>query len=62
MNEQARGYVHWGATSQDVIDTAFVLCARRRSRAIRADLVAAMQALAALIGEHRADDDGRGAR
>ena len=28
VNEKARGYVHWGATSQDVIDTAFVLCAR----------------------------------
>ena len=29
VNEKARGYVHWGATSQDVIDTGFVLSARR---------------------------------
>ena len=29
VNEKARGYVHWGATSQDVIDTAFMLLRRR---------------------------------
>ena len=32
VNEQARGYVHWGATSQDAIDTGFALCARSATR------------------------------
>ena len=37
VNEKARGYVHWGATSQDVIDTAFVLCAGRALALMRGD-------------------------
>ena len=32
VNEKARGYVHWGATSQDVIDTGFALCGKTRDR------------------------------
>ncbi len=54
VNEKARGHVHWGATSQDVIDTAFVLCAGRALTLMRGELVAAMQAVSALIGAHRA--------
>jgi 3-carboxy-cis,cis-muconate cycloisomerase len=54
VNEKARGYVHWGGTSQDVIDTAFALCAKRAMPHIRGELSAAMDALVALIGEHRA--------
>ena len=53
VNEKARGYVHWGATSQDVIDTGFVLCARRAIALMRADLAASSEALAALIEKHR---------
>lgn len=53
VNEKARGYVHWGATSQDVIDTAQMLLARRALALLRADVTAAMRALAALIGAHR---------
>jgi 3-carboxy-cis,cis-muconate cycloisomerase len=53
VNEKARGYVHWGATSQDVIDTGFALCARRATKVLRADLAASKSALATLIGAHR---------
>ena len=53
VNEKARGYVHWGATSQDAIDTGFALCARRAIAIMRTDLAASMQALAALIEKHR---------
>ncbi len=53
VNEKARGYVHWGATSQDAIDTGFALCAKRGLAIMRADLAASMQALVALIEKHR---------
>jgi 3-carboxy-cis,cis-muconate cycloisomerase len=53
LPEPARGFVHWGATSQDVIDTAFMLCARPALATMRGDLQAAMQALVELIGAHR---------
>jgi 3-carboxy-cis,cis-muconate cycloisomerase len=53
VNEKARGYVHWGVTSQDAIDTGFALCARRAIAIMRTDLAASMQALAALIEKHR---------
>jgi 3-carboxy-cis,cis-muconate cycloisomerase len=53
VNEKARGHVHWGATSQDVIDTAFMLCARRALAHTRTELKAAMQAAAALSERHR---------
>ena len=49
----ARGSVHWGATSQDVIDTAFMLRAREALHAIRADLKQASGALVQLIPAHR---------
>ena len=53
VNEKARGYVHWGATSQDAIDTGFALCARRAIALMRADLAASKQAFASLIEKHR---------
>ena len=53
VNEKARGYVHWGATSQDVIDTAFVLCARSAFVLMRKEANDAMRALATLVGAHR---------
>ena len=45
--------VHRGATSQDVLDTAAVLVARRAVTAITDDLRAAADAAAALAGAHR---------
>ena len=53
VRESARGCVHWGATSQDVIDTATMLMARNALRHMRGELSGAMGALAKLIGEHR---------
>jgi len=37
-NEPAAGFVHWGSTSQDVIDTAMVLATRRALVLIEAEL------------------------
>lgn len=36
----AAGYVHWGSTSQDMVDTAMVLLTRRALRLIEDDLLA----------------------
>lgn len=52
--EAARGWVHWGATSQDAIDTAAMLLARDGLAILRRDLRAAMEACAALAEAHRA--------
>jgi 3-carboxy-cis,cis-muconate cycloisomerase len=45
--------VHHGATSQDIIDTAVMLLARRAIEVILADLAQAADAAAGLAGEHR---------
>jgi 3-carboxy-cis,cis-muconate cycloisomerase len=50
---EAAGYVHWGATSQDVVDTAAMLLARRTLPLLDADLAAAAAACAQLADEHR---------
>jgi 3-carboxy-cis,cis-muconate cycloisomerase len=47
--------VHLGATSQDVVDTAAVLLARRGLQLIDADLASAAEACARLAAEHRDD-------
>lgn len=49
----ARPWVHFGATSQDVLDTAASLVAGRAVVAILADLAGAAQACAELAGAHR---------
>ncbi|GGC71603.1 3-carboxy-cis,cis-muconate cycloisomerase [Undibacterium terreum] len=49
----AAKYVHWGATSQDVMDTALVLQLRQALDLIDADLLLLNAALAALAGRHR---------
>ena len=49
----AAGYVHWGATSQDVIDTALVLELRAVIDALVADLNRAIEAFTTLAGRHR---------
>jgi 3-carboxy-cis,cis-muconate cycloisomerase len=50
---EAAGYVHMGATSQDIMDTAAMLLADRARDALRGDLRAAADAAAALAREHR---------
>jgi 3-carboxy-cis,cis-muconate cycloisomerase len=50
---EAAGYVHRGATSQDVIDTASMLVARRALDLVRRDVDRAANAVAVLAEEHR---------
>jgi 3-carboxy-cis,cis-muconate cycloisomerase len=50
----AAAYVHWGATSQDAIDTGFVLQLRRALDAIAGELGRLANGLAALADGHRA--------
>ena len=49
----AARYVHWGATSQDVMDTASMLVARRALDLILTELDAVTAALARLVEAHR---------
>jgi 3-carboxy-cis,cis-muconate cycloisomerase len=49
----AAGHVHRGATSQDILDTAAMLVARRALEPLLEDLEAAADAAARLAGEHR---------
>ena len=50
---EAARYVHWGATSQDVIDTATMLALRAGIDALDADLSRAIKGFAALARNHR---------
>ncbi|MFL6836038.1 MAG: 3-carboxy-cis,cis-muconate cycloisomerase [Bradyrhizobium sp.] len=50
---EAARYVHWGATSQDVIDTATMLTLRAGIDALDADLSRAIKGFAALARTHR---------
>lgn len=50
---EAARYVHWGATSQDVIDTATMLGLRAAIDALLADLDRAIAGFAALAQKHR---------
>ncbi|HTD03911.1 3-carboxy-cis,cis-muconate cycloisomerase [Undibacterium sp.] len=50
---EAAKYVHWGATSQDVMDTALVLQLRQALDLIDADLLQLNAALAALAERHQ---------
>jgi 3-carboxy-cis,cis-muconate cycloisomerase len=51
--EPVREHVHLGATSQDVMDTALMLIARRGLTPLLDDVVAAADAAARLADEHR---------
>ena len=51
---EAARYVHWGATSQDAMDTGLVLQLRVALRGIEADLERLAAALTRLAAEHRA--------
>jgi 3-carboxy-cis,cis-muconate cycloisomerase len=52
-DKEAARYVHWGATSQDLIDTGCVLQLRQALKAIAADLNRLIDALVELATEHR---------
>ena len=52
-SRKAAGFVHWGATSQDVIDTATVLELRAVIDVLIADLDRATKAFIALAGRNR---------
>lgn len=52
VDERARGYVHWGATSQDAIDTGLVLQLRDALALIEAELARLARALAAKARDH----------
>ena len=54
MCGEAGRYLHWGATTQDVMDTATVLQVRDALALVAADLAALEAALAALARRHRA--------
>jgi 3-carboxy-cis,cis-muconate cycloisomerase len=49
---EAAGYVHWGSTSQDVVDTAMVLATRDVLAAIDASVGTLIAALSGLAAEH----------
>jgi 3-carboxy-cis,cis-muconate cycloisomerase len=53
INAEAARYVHWGATSQDVIDTATMLTLRAGVDALLADLDRAIAGFAKQARQHR---------
>ncbi|WP_207462688.1 3-carboxy-cis,cis-muconate cycloisomerase [Azospirillum sp. SYSU D00513] len=53
-DEEAARYVHWGATSQDAMDTGLVLQLRAFADALDADLARLDATLAGLADRHRA--------
>lgn len=52
FNAEAAGFVHWGSTSQDVIDTAMVLLTRRALVLIDQELALLIERLLALAEAH----------
>src|SRR5690606_38313917 len=51
--EQVAGWIHRGATSQDIVDTVLMILARRAVRRIDGELARAEHALARPAREHR---------
>jgi 3-carboxy-cis,cis-muconate cycloisomerase len=54
IDSTAAGFVHWGATSQDVADTALVLLLKRAQPILESDLSRLEDGLARLATKHRA--------
>src|SRR2546423_3029144 len=52
FDAESAGYLHWGSTSQDVIDTAMVLAMRRAIALIDRDLRSLIASLLALAAQH----------
>ena len=55
FNNEAAAYVHFGSTSQDVIDTALALVTRNALNLVEADIRKAVAALLVLARRHAAD-------
>ncbi len=53
MSEEAAQYVHWGATTQDIMDTACVLQLRDAACTLEEKLKQIIQNLVGLLNEHR---------
>lgn len=53
MCGEAGRFVHWGATTQDIMDSALILQIRSSIRLLEADLSAAREVLRALARSHR---------
>jgi 3-carboxy-cis,cis-muconate cycloisomerase len=53
VDEHASRFVHWGATSQDVCDTAMVLLLKQAQPLLEADHLRLDEALAALSEQHK---------
>jgi 3-carboxy-cis,cis-muconate cycloisomerase len=53
VDEKSAGYVHWGATSQDAIDTGLILQLRDALNFIETDLTELCEILASLAKQHR---------
>src|SRR5262249_16154154 len=53
LDENAASYVHWGATSQDVADTALVLLLKNAQPILRADLSRLERALKKISQDHQ---------
>jgi len=53
VSSDAAPYVHWGATTQDVMDTACVLQLRTAANVTRARITEIIRALSALAAKHR---------
>jgi 3-carboxy-cis,cis-muconate cycloisomerase len=51
--DNARGFVHWGATTQDIMDTGTVLCLRDALAVVDADMAILRHHLAGLARQHR---------
>ena len=52
LSERSNGYAHWGATSQDVVDTALVLLLRKCRAILEADHARVTDALRRMSDEH----------
>lgn len=52
-NKEAARFVHWGATSQDIIDTATVLALREAGALLDRDLIRAIKGFVSLAKKHR---------
>lgn len=52
-DSRAADFVHWGATSQDVADTAIVLLLKKAAAILDADLARIEKALRPLVARHR---------
>jgi 3-carboxy-cis,cis-muconate cycloisomerase len=53
IDEGAASFVHWGATSQDIADTALILLLKRAEKILDGDVVRLTRALKKLSQEHK---------